>query len=91
MELNNTKMKQEQKEHGNSKVHLIFLLLLGMAIGAILFASITLIRNAEEISTDPVQYSINNDIYDSCTCVKEGIGVITFNQKLNEVTENRSG
>lgn len=74
MESNDTEIKPS----GGRQI--VFLILLAIAIGVLIFTSIVLVRNAEEIRSDPVQYAISNDFYDSCSCFKEGSGVRNFGE-----------
>ncbi len=81
MENNDTKMRKSEIKQ------FIFLILLAVAVGALLFTCIILVKNAKEIKSDPVEYAVSNDFYDSCTCFKEGVGIVKFLGE-NQVIEN---
>ena len=62
-------------EHTNTKItrkeiiQIIFTILLAVAIAVLLFTIITLIKKAEEIKTDPIDYAIKNSNIESCFCI----------------------
>lgn len=68
-------MKPVKKRSG---LHLAFLILLGIAIFAIIFAIVTLLKNIEVIQTDPVSYAINKTSLVSCSCIDESGQTVFF-------------
>ncbi|MBW2969364.1 hypothetical protein KY314_04620 [Candidatus Woesearchaeota archaeon] len=50
------------------KLKMIFLVLLALAIITLIVAIGSLLKNAEEISTDPINYAIEKNKYSSCVC-----------------------
>ena len=46
-------------------------------------------ENVDEIKSDPVQYAIDNDFYDSCSCSNKEVGFVDYNNKM--VIQNWTG
>ena len=49
-------------------IQIIFNILLAITIATLIFTTITLIKNAEEIRNDPIDYAIKHSNINSCTC-----------------------
>lgn len=62
MEFNDTKITRKES------IQIVFNILLALAIGALIFTAITIIKKAEEIKMDPIEYAIKNSDIESCTC-----------------------
>lgn len=77
MEHHDTKMTRREK------IHIGFLILLAVFIGTLFFAVVSLVKYAEEIRSDPVQYAISKGLLDSCICFKEGKGIVNYGDSLS--------
>jgi len=65
------------------KIQIASLLLIAIFIVVLIVAIVVLVKNTDEIKSDPVQYAIDNDFYDSCSCSDIGdIGFINFNKEM---------
>ena len=62
MEYNDSKITRKEI------IQIVFNILLALAIGALIFTTITIVKNAEEIKTDPIDYAIRNSNIESCVC-----------------------
>lgn len=69
---------QEIKKPKRTIIHVVFLVLLAIAIFAIIFAVVTLLKNIEEIKIDPINYAINKTSLESCTCVDQSGQTVFF-------------
>ncbi len=56
------------------KIQIAALILITIFIMALIIAIVVLAKNADEIRSDPVQYAIDHDFYDSCSCFMQGVG-----------------
>ena len=74
MEHNDSKMNRSEK------IQVVFLIMMGLTIGAILLATTSLIKYAEEIRQDPVDYAISKEVYNSCSCIAGGGRVVDFGE-----------
>ena len=70
------------------KIQIASLILIAIFIVVLIVAIVVLVKNADEIKNDPVQYAIDNDFYNSCSCSNEEFGFINFNKEM--VINNRS-
>lgn len=70
------------------KIQIASLILIAIFIVALIVAIVVLVKNADEIRSDPVQYAIDNDFYNSCSCSSDEVGFINFNKEM--VINNRS-
>ena len=64
------------------KIQIASLILIAILIVVLIMAVVVLSKNANEIKSDPVQYAIDNDFYDSCSCSNKDIRQITFGDKM---------
>ncbi len=64
------------------KIQIASLLLISIFIVVLIVAIVVLVKNADEIKSNPVQYAIDKDFYDSCSCYDKDIGFINFNKEM---------
>ena len=64
------------------KIQIASLLLISIFIIVLIVAIVVLVKNADEIKNNPVQYAIDKDFYDSCLCSDKDIGLINFNKEM---------
>ncbi len=99
IDLSESVKKDSENNLGKKEwIQIIFNILLAITIGTLIFTTITLIRNAEEIKNDPIDYAIKNSNIERCTCFnsegqihnygREGSSEINFTTNL--VIKNRT-
>lgn len=49
-------------------IQIVFNILLALAIGTLLFTTITIVKKADEIQNDPIEYLIKNTDVEYCNC-----------------------
>ncbi len=62
MEPNDTKITRKEI------IQIAFTIVLAITVGVLLFTVIVVIKNIEEIKSDPVNYAIENTPLESCSC-----------------------
>ena len=60
------------------KIQIAALILIAVLIVVLIMAVVVLAKNTEEIRSDPVQYAIENEFYDSCSCINSKVGIVNF-------------
>ncbi len=71
------------------KLQITILILIAIFIVVLIATLVILVKNVDEIKSDPVQYAVDNGLYDSCSCINENIGQRHFGNKL--VIQNWTG
>ncbi len=64
------------------KIQIGILVLIAIFIIVMITVIIILVKNIDEIKSDPVQYSIDKEFYDSCSCFKAGLGQRNFGNQM---------
>ncbi len=83
-------------EHTNTKItrkeiiQIVFTVLLALAIGALIFTTITIVKKSELITTDPINYAIENSNIESCLCIND-IGLTKTYGKEEETLSGEIG
>ena len=71
------------------KIQIASLILIAVLIVVLTMAIVVLAKKAEEIRSNPVQYAIDNDFYNSCYCFGIQGKAVNFNKEM--VIQNWSG
>ncbi len=71
------------------KIQITGLALIAILIVVLIVAISVLVKSVDEIKSDPIQYAIDNDFYDSCSCSSLDIGQVSYGQ--NMVIQNWTG
>ncbi len=90
-------MENTNKIKRNEVIQIIFMILIAIAIACFIIAIIVILKNIEEIKSDPFEFGIKKTGIESCECFhKEGYNIHypggevgRFN--LNKVMENYTG
>ena len=64
------------------KIQIAGLVIISVLIIVLIMTVVVLVKNVDEIKKDPVQYAIDNDFYDSCSCSNEEVGFVNFNKEM---------
>ena len=71
------------------KIQIALLIIIAIFIVVLIIAIVVLVKNVDEIKSNPVKYAIDNGFYDSCSCSSKEFGFVNFNKKM--VIDNRPG
>lgn len=64
-------MENNARLRRNERIQIMYLILTALAVISIIFATVSLIKNAEMIKEDPINYAIEKNKYASCICYDE--------------------
>lgn len=56
-------------EESKITITLIYLLLISIAVAALIFLSVKLVKNIDIIKSDPLSYGMNVHNFSSCSCI----------------------
>lgn len=74
----------EKKLKTSEKTQIILLVFIGILILLLIIAIVVIIKNVDEIRSDPVNYAIRNTPINSCTCYLDSGVVQTYQEDVIE-------
>ncbi len=64
-------MEHNDKITKGEKIQIIFIILIAIAIASFIVAIIIIVKNIEEIKSDPIEYGIKKKGIETCSCFHE--------------------